>query len=129
MFINNHLPSRLEQSKQLFRHFRRLRYGAQHLHTGDSIHTPRPESILPKFLQVFYPARNDGVHIAEPVFLDFAPQSFMQVDIRLNAVDAVDLRDVVTGQLIAAPGTYFEDCAIGFRDEFGDISLLLTGGD
>ena len=57
------------------------------------------------------------------MFLDTSPQSIMQVDIWLYTVDPIDLGDVVTRQLVAATGTDFEDRAVGFGDEIGDICL------
>ena len=104
MLINNHLPSRLEQPVQLLRRFCWLRHRAQHLHTGDGIYTPRHNAISFEFLQVFHSARNDRVHITQPVFLNGAPQRIMQKEIRLDAVDPVDFGTVVSRQLIAASG-------------------------
>lgn len=127
MLMNNHLPSRLEQPVQLFRHLCRLRHGAQHLHTCDSINTPKHDAILFEFLQIFYSARNDGVHIAQPMFLNGAPQGIMQMEIRLDAVDSVDLRNVVSRQLVTASGSYFKNSAASFSDEVGDTCLCISG--
>ena len=61
------------------------------------------------------------------MFLDIAPQGIVQVNIRLNAVDAIDFGNVITRQLVAATGTQFEDRAMGFRDEFWDTSYSIDG--
>ena len=82
-----------------------------------------------EFRRVLDPARDDGVHVAEAVLLDRGAQRVVQVGVRLDAVDAVDFRHVVAGQLVAAAGPDFEDRAVGFVDEGGEVSFELAGGD
>ena len=129
MFINDHLPPRLQQPVQLPRHLRRLRHRAQHLHARDRIHAAGPDAVVGEFRRVLDPARDDGVHVAKPVLLNRGPQRVVQVEVRLDAVDAVDFRHIVAGQLVAAAGPDLEDRAVGFVDEGGEVSLELADGD
>ena len=63
------------------------------------------------------------------MFLNVASQNIVQADVRLDAVNPMDLRDVIAGKLIAATGTDFEDRAMSFCDEFRYICLELSGGN
>ena len=93
------------------------------MYTRDSIDSSRLNTVLAELLEVLHSAWNDDIDIAQAIYLDVAPQSIVQVDIWLNAIYSVDLGDLVTGKLIAATRTDFDNCAIGFCDKFWEIRL------
>ena len=81
------------------------------------------DTVLSQLPQVLYSAWDDGINITQTMLLDITPQSIVQVRIRLDAVDPIDLGLIVTRQLSATPRTHFEDRAMSFGDEFWDIGF------
>ena len=126
MLIHNKLPSRFQQRVQASKHLIGVRYRAQDLYAQYSINTTKRYTMLLELHNIFNATRDNLIDIDKPTRLNILSQRLVQINIRFNAVDLRDFRNIVSRQLTTDARTELEDDSRGFSDQVRDSGLSVS---